>query len=146
MSIRETWVMANIFILQEEAFIISVILLFYHIWYFTHKIFVHYCKAQQQLQLRVGVTISIRKKLGKIPGGDWCFHFTEVGPFWDLVSKKFHNHSVIIHLWRLRRCIIAEISKIYWKSMIKKHQICVAKISATKAQIFIKFHVVVNLV
>ena len=46
--------------------------------------------------------------------GDWCFHFTEIGPFWDLVSKKFHNHSVIIHLWRLRRCIIAKISKIHF--------------------------------
>ena len=75
---------------------------------------------------------------------DWCFHFTEIGPFWDLVSKKFHNHSVIIHLWRLRRCIIAEISKIHWKSMIKKHQYCFANISATKAQIFMKFYVVVN--
>ena len=39
--------------------------------------------------------------------------------FWDRVSKKFHNHSVIIHLWRLQRCIIAEISKIHWKSTIK---------------------------
>ena len=75
---------------------------------------------------------------------DWCFHFTEIGPFWDLVSKIFHNHSVIIHLWRLRRCIIAEISKIHWKSMIKKHQYCFANISATKAQIFMKFYVVVN--
>ena len=31
--------------------------------------------------------------------------------------KKCHNHSVIIHLWRLRRCIIADISKIHWKSL-----------------------------
>ena len=75
---------------------------------------------------------------------DWCFHFTEIGPFWDLVSKKFHNHSVIIHLWRLWRCIIAKISKIHWKSMIKKHQYCFANISATKAWIFMKFYVVVN--
>ena len=74
----------------------------------------------------------------------WCFHFTEIGPFWDLVLKKFHNHSVIIHLWRLRRCIIAKISKIHWKSMIKKHQYCFANISATEARIFMKFYVVVN--
>ena len=75
---------------------------------------------------------------------DWCFHFTEIGPFWDLVSKKFHNHSVIINLWRLRRCIIAEIPKIHWKSMIKKHQYYFANISATKAWIFMKFYVVIN--
>ena len=75
---------------------------------------------------------------------DWCFQFTEIGPFWDLVSKKFHNHSVIIHLWRFWRCINAEISKIHWKSMIKKHQYCFANISATKARIFMKFYVVVN--
>ena len=74
----------------------------------------------------------------------WCFHFTEIGSFWDKVSKKFHNYSVIIHLWRLRRCIIAEISKLHWKSMIKKHQYCFANISATKARIFMKFYVVVN--
>ena len=74
---------------------------------------------------------------------DWCFHCTEIGPFWDLVSKKFHKHSVIIHLWRLWSCIIAEISKIHWKSRIKKHQYCFENISATKAQIFMKFYVVV---
>ena len=72
---------------------------------------------------------------------DWCFHCTEIGPFWDLVSKKFHKHSVIIHLWRLWSCIIAEISKIHWKSRIKKHQYCFENISATKAQIFMKFYV-----
>ena len=71
---------------------------------------------------------------------DWCFLFTEIGPFWDLVSKKFHNHSVIIHLWRLRRCIIAEILKNTLKSMIKKHQYCFA----TEAQIIMKFYVVVS--
>ena len=76
---------------------------------------------------------------------DWCFHFTEIGPFWYLVSKKFHNHLVIIHLWRLWGCIIAEISKIHWKSMIKKHQYCFANISATKAWIFMKFFVVICL-
>ena len=75
---------------------------------------------------------------------DWCFHFTDIGPFWDLVSKKIHNHSVIIHFWRLWRCIIAEISKIHWKSKIEKHQYYFANISATKARIFMKFYVVVN--
>ena len=75
---------------------------------------------------------------------DWWFLFTEIGPFWNLVSIKFHKHSVMIHLWRLWRCISAEISKIHWKSMIKKHQYCLANISATKARIFMKFYVVVN--
>ena len=68
---------------------------------------------------------------------DWCFHFTKIEPVWDLVLKKFHNHSVIISLWRLRMCIIAKISKIHWKSMIKKHQYFFAYISAMKARIFI---------
>ena len=71
-----------------------------------------------------------------------CFYFTEIGPFWDLVSKKIHNHSVIIHFWRLWRCIIAEISKIHWKSKIEKHQYYFANISATKAWIFMKIYVV----
>ena len=65
-------------------------------------------------------------------------------PFWDPVLKKFHNHSVIIHLWRLRRCIIAEISKIHWKSMIKKLTYCFANSSAAEARIFMKFYMVVN--
>ena len=54
---------------------------------------------------------------------DWCFHFTEIRPFWDLVSKKFHNHSVIIHLWRLWRCIIAEISKYIENQWLKNTSI-----------------------
>ena len=75
---------------------------------------------------------------------DWCFHFTEIGRFWGLIFKQFHHHSVIIHLGRLWRCIIAEISKTYWKSIIKKYQNCFSNISTTKAQIFMKFYVVVN--
>ena len=61
-----------------------------------------------------------------------------------LISKKFHNISVIIHLGRLLGCVIAEISKIHWKSMIKKHQNCFANISATKAQISMISYMVVN--
>ena len=58
---------------------------------------------------------------------NWCFHFTEIGRFWGLISKQFHNHSVIIHLGRLWRCISAEISKIHWKSIcIKFHSdVCI---------------------
>ena len=58
--------------------------------------------------------------------------------------QKNHNYSAIIHLWRLQRCIIGEIWKIHWKSMIKRYQYCFANISATKARIFMKFYVVVN--
>ena len=77
---------------------------------------------------------------------DWFFHFTEIGPFRDLVSKKLNSHSVIIHLWRLRRCIFSEISKIHWKSMIEKQQYCFANISAKNARIFMKFYFYFTLV
>ena len=53
-------------------------------------------------------------------------------------SKKIHNQSAIIHLWRLWRCIIGEIWKIHWKSMIKKHQYCCANTSSSKDRIFMK--------
>ena len=37
----------------------------------------------------------------------WCFHFIEIGPFWDQASEKFWKHSVIIHLWtKIRMCIL----------------------------------------
>ena len=32
--------------------------------------------------------------------------------------KNICNHSAIIHIWRLQRCIIWEIWKIYWQLMI----------------------------
>ena len=70
---------------------------------------------------------------------DRSYIFTESIAFWCMISKKCHNHSVVIHLWRLRRCKIEEIWKIHWKSMIKKHQHCFSNISSTKAQIFMKF-------
>ena len=68
-----------------------------------------------------------------------CQIIPEVGPFRYLVSKKFHNHSVIIHLWRLWRSKTEEICKIYWKLMNFKRHFCFANISATKARIFLKF-------
>ena len=59
-------------------------------------------------------------------------------PFWYLVSQKFHNFLVIIHLWRLLRQVIVRIWKIHWKLMIFESQYNFANISATKAPIFIK--------
>ena len=77
-----------------------------------------------------------------------CQIIPEVGPFRYLVSKKFHNHSVIIHLWRLWRSKTVEICKIHWKLIISKSQYCFANISSTKALIFMKFetyiHKIVN--
>ena len=43
--------------------------------------------------------------------GDIFFLF--IGTFWYLVSKKFHNHSVIIHLVRNLRCETVKIWKIH---------------------------------
>ena len=43
-------------------------------------------------------------------------------PFWYLVFKKFHNHSVIIHPWRLLRYIIgiyAKYIKNWWLKKIR---------------------------
>ena len=37
--------------------------------------------------------------------------FLLIGTFWYLVSKKFHNHSVIIHLVRNLRCETVKIWK-----------------------------------
>ena len=42
----------------------------------------------------------------------WHF-FLLIGTFWYLVSKKFHNHSVIIHLVRNLRCETVKIWKIH---------------------------------
>ena len=64
----------------------------------------------------------------------WVFFETRY-----LNTKKSHNHSVFIHLWRLWRSKTVDICKIHWKLMIFKSQNCFANISATKAQIFIKF-------
>ena len=44
----------------------------------------------------------------------WTFS-DEIGTFWYLVSKKYHNHSVIIHLVRLWRSENVKIWKIHWK-------------------------------
>ena len=44
---------------------------------------------------------------------DICpFHHC-IGTFWYLVSKKFHDHPVIIHLERLLRCETVNIWKIH---------------------------------
>ena len=48
---------------------------------------------------------------------DRCTFFDETLTFWYLVSKKFHNHSVIIHLVRLLRSETVKIWKIHWKLM-----------------------------
>ena len=45
----------------------------------------------------------------------WCHFLPYPSPFWYLVSKKIHNHSVIIHLVRLLRCETVKIWKIHWK-------------------------------
>ena len=44
---------------------------------------------------------------------DMCHFFDKIRTFSYLVSKENHNSSGIIHLWRLRRCIIEEIWKIH---------------------------------
>ena len=75
---------------------------------------------------------------------DMCPFVHSICTSWYLVSKKVHNFSAIIHLWRLQKCIIEEIWKIYWKSTIKKHQYCFANISAKKTRIVMKFYMVVN--
>ena len=64
----------------------------------------------------------------KIWAGTGVFYFNEIGPFWDLVLKKIHDHSVIIHLRRLWRFIFVEICKIHLKLRIKKRQYCFAYI------------------
>ena len=73
-----------------------------------------------------------------------CQIVPEIGPFWYLVSKKFHNHEVIIRLLRLLRCETVKIWKRHWKLMFSESQCCFANISRTEALIFMKFYVVVN--
>ena len=46
---------------------------------------------------------------------------------------------MIIHLERLLRCEIVKIWKIHWKLKYSESQYCFADISATEAQIFMKF-------
>ena len=74
----------------------------------------------------------------------WCHFLPYFSPFWYLVSKKIHNHSVIIHLVRLLRCETVKIWKIHWKLKYSESQYCFANISAMEARIFMKFYVVVN--
>ena len=74
----------------------------------------------------------------------WCHFLPYPSPFWYLVSKKIHNHSVIIHLVRLLRCETVKIWKIHWKLKYSESQYCFANISATEARIFMKFYVMVN--
>ena len=75
---------------------------------------------------------------------DTCPFHHYIGTFWYLVSKKFHNHSVTIHLVRLLRCETVKIWKIHWKLMFSKSQYCFANISTTEAWILMKFYMVVN--
>ena len=44
--------------------------------------------------------------------------------FWFLVSKQFHNHSVIIHHLRLFRCLNVKVRKIHEKLMFSESQYC----------------------
>ena len=74
----------------------------------------------------------------------WCHFLPYPSPFWYLVSKKIHNHSVIIHLVRLLRCETVKIWKIHWKLKYSESQYCFANISAMEARIFMKFYMVVN--
>ena len=76
---------------------------------------------------------------------DRCTFFDETLTFWYLVSKKFHNHSVIIHLVKLLRCETVKIWKIHWKLKYSESGYCFANFSATKARIFMKFYVMVNI-
>ena len=62
----------------------------------------------------------------------WKFSFI-------VVSKKIHNHSLIIHLERLCSCKTVKIWKFHWKLKFSEGQYCFANISATKALIFLKF-------
>ena len=73
----------------------------------------------------------------------WHF-FLFIGTFWYLVLKKFHNHSVIVHLWRLWRSKTVDICKIHWKLMTFKSQNCFANISATKTPILLKFETYIH--
>ena len=72
------------------------------------------------------------------------YFFNEILTFWYIVSKKIHNHSVIIHLVRLLRCETVKIWKIHWKLKYSESQYCFANISAMEARIFMKFYMVVN--
>ena len=67
-----------------------------------------------------------------------------IGIFWYLVSKKFNDHPVIIHLEILLRCETVQIWKIHWKLKYLESRYCFANISPTKAWIFMKFFTVVN--
>ena len=75
---------------------------------------------------------------------DICPFHHYIGTFWYLVSKKFNDHPVIIHLDRLLRCETVQIWKIHLKSKRSESQYCFANISATEARIFMKFYMVVN--
>ena len=75
---------------------------------------------------------------------DTCPFHHYIGTFWYLLSKKFHEHPVIIHLERLLRCKTVKIWKIHWKLMFSKSQYCFASISTTEAQILMKFYMMVN--
>ena len=97
-------------------------------------------------------------------GGWWCWWVvvlvgSGVGGWWSLIpmlvfsfgpSFTIIGHSNkqwwanIIHLVRLLRCKTVKIWKINWKLKYSEGRYCFAFISATEAQIFMKFHVVVN--
>ena len=55
--------------------------------------------------------------------------------FWYLVSKKLHDHSVIIYLVRLLRCETVKIWKIHWKLTYSESLYCFANIFEMEAWI-----------
>ena len=58
---------------------------------------------------------------------DRSFIFTESIAFWYMISKKCHNHSVIIHIWGLWRCKTVKICKIHWKLRSKQRPVLFCK-------------------
>ena len=96
---------------------------------------------QPQLNTRFGFklhwfAISLKAKL--------FFHSQHRDFLLFFIIKKFHNHLVIIHLGRLLRSINVKVWKMPWKLRFSESQYCFANISATEAQIFMKFYVVLN--
>ena len=58
--------------------------------------------------------------------------FTESIAFWYRISKKCHNHSVIIHIWGLCRCKTVKICKIHWNSRSKQRPLLFCKYLCNK--------------
>ena len=57
------------------------------------------------------VKVIVIRESSKIQNMSWdlCLYFPKTGTFWYLASKKIHNYSAIIPLWKFWRCITVEI-------------------------------------